>query len=83
MKLGEICSTDRVLQIHQVSLHSDEKNDSFISNTFKGRAGELGLRYVCTLISITFFEFPAKCPFGILAASLKTIPISGLSYNFC
>ena len=32
MKLGE------VLQLHQVSLHSDEKNNSFISNTFNGRS---------------------------------------------
>ena len=30
------CSTHRVLQLHQVSLHSDEKNNSFISNTFNG-----------------------------------------------
>ena len=32
------CSTHRVLQLHQVSLHSDEKNNSFISNTFNGRS---------------------------------------------
>ena len=29
---------DRVLQIHQVSLHSDEKNNRFISNTFNGQS---------------------------------------------
>ena len=44
MKLGEV-----VLQLHQVLLHSDEKNNSFISNTFNRcavhplEAGELGL----------------------------------------
>ena len=37
MKLGEVV-VHRVLQLHQGSLHSDEKNNSFISNTFNGRS---------------------------------------------
>ena len=36
MKLGE------VIQLHQVSLHSDEKNNSFMSNTFKRRSVRYG-----------------------------------------
>ena len=32
------CSTHRVIQLHQVLLHSDEKNNSFISNTFNGQS---------------------------------------------
>ena len=37
MKLGEVVvHIDRVLQLHQVSLHFDEKNNTFISNTFNG-----------------------------------------------
>ena len=54
MKLGEVVvHIDRVLQLHQVSLHFDEKNNTFISNTFNGwsaqmvsplGAGELGLK---------------------------------------
>ena len=51
MKLGEVVvHIEYYLQLHQVSLHSDEKNNSFISNTFNGRtvrplgAGELGPR---------------------------------------
>ena len=41
------CSNLCVLQLHQVSLNSDDKTNSFMSNTFPVRplgAGELGLR---------------------------------------
>ena len=37
-KIGEVAVPLFVLQLHQFSLNSDEKNNSFISNTFNGRA---------------------------------------------
>ena len=37
-EFNETWWSTRVLQLHQVSLHSDEKNNIFLSNTFNGRS---------------------------------------------
>ena len=54
------CSTHRVLQQHQISLHSYEKNNSFISNKFNRSLGEgeLGQSlYHYWIIYSCFFHF--------------------------